>query len=250
MIVIIILFTIWVINGFQLNNYQYSTIMKLIKNNSLSPLQRDKINDVLYKSHVKYSEKRAMIFKRKQGYTCNKISNDELKFYGKMGLYKAVQKYNGQTNFTYYAALYINFELINALTDAHSLSILPAYKRARGKKNMTKEQSIHYNNMLNVNTFGDKDFLLKNADLNEKKQQYYYMYKTKKIWNFIDNMEPVLRKVFYLKYDDDFNIKRNTKQIAELLEYTPANVRIIQKKIKTDIANWFQEDDEFSNLSF
>lgn len=251
MIFIIILLTFWIVSGFQLNNYQYSTIMKLIRNNSLSPFQRQKINGLLYKSHIKYSEKRALIFKKKQGYTCNKISNDEMKFYGKMGLYKAVQKYNGQTNFTYYAALYINFELINALTDAYSLSILPGYVRSRGKKNMTKEQSIHYNNMLNVNTFGDKDFLLKNNDLHKDKQQEYYnIYKTKKIWDFVDNMDPVLRKVFYLKYDTNFNIQRNTEQIAELLEYTPANVRVIQKKIKTDIANWFQEDDEFSKLTF
>ena len=249
--IIIILFTFCIANGFQLNNYQYTTIMKLIKNNSLSPLQREKINIVLYKSHIDYSEKRALIFKKKHGYTCNKISNDEMKFYGKMGLYRAIKKYNGQTNFTYYSSLYINYQLIDAVTDAYSLSILPAYKRARGKKNMTKEQSTHYNNMLNVNTFGDKDFLLKSINLNKEKQhEYYNMYKTKKIWDFVNNMEPVLKKVFYLKYDSDFNIQRNTKQIAELLEYTEANVRLLQKKIKIEITDWFQEDDEFSNLTF
>jgi hypothetical protein len=249
--IIIILFTFCIANGFQLNNYQYTTIMKLIRNNSLSPLQREKINIALYKSHIDYSEKRALIFKKKHGYTCNKISNDEMKFYGKMGLYRAIQKYNGQTNFTYYSSLYINYQLIDAVTDAYSLSILPAYKRARGKKNMTKEQSTYYNNMLNVNTFGDKDFLLKSINLNKEKQhEYYNMYKTKKIWDFVNNMEPVLKKVFYLKYDSDFNIQRNTKQIAELLEYTEANVRLLQKKIKIEITDWFQEDDEFSNLTF
>jgi RNA polymerase sigma factor (sigma-70 family) len=249
--IIIILFTFCIANGFQLNNYQYNTVMKLIRNNSLSPLQREKINELLYKSHIDYSEKRALIFKKKHDYTCNKISNDEMKFYGKMGLYRATQKYNGQTNFTYYSSLYINYHLIDAVTDAYSLSILPAYKRARGKKNMTKEQSIYYNNMLNVNTFEDKDALLKNIDLNKEKQhEYYNMYKTKKIWDFVNNMDPVLKKVFYLKYDSDFNVQMNTKQIAELLEYTPSNVRIIQRKIRTKITDWFQEDDEFSNLTF
>jgi hypothetical protein len=249
--IIIILFTFCIANGFQLNNYQYTTIMKLIRNNSLSSLQREKINELLYKSHIDYSEKRALIFKKKHHYTCNKISNDEMKFYGKMGLYRAIQKYNGQTNFTYYSSLYINYQLIDAVTDAYSLSILPAYKRARGKKNMTKEQSKHYNNMLNVNTFGDDDFLLENINLNKEKQnEYYKMYKTKKIWDFVNNMEPLLKKVFYLKYDYDFNVERDTKQIAELLEYTPANVRLIQKKIKTEMTVWFQEDDEFSNLTF
>ena len=63
-------------------------------------------------------------------------------------------------------------------------------------------------------------------------------------------MEPVLKKVFYLKYDYHFNIQRDTKQIAELLEYTEANVRLLQKKIKIEITDWFQEDDEFSNLTF
>ena len=68
--------------------------------------------------------------------------------------------------------------------------------------------------------------------------------------DFINNMEPLLKKVFYLKYDTDFNIQRNTKQIAELLDYTPQNIRLIQKKIKTEIADWISEDDEFSNLTF
>ena len=249
--IIIILFTCYIASGFQLNNYQYSTIMKLIRNNSLSPLQREKINEVLYKSHIDYSEKRALIFKKKHDFTCNKISNDEMKFYGKMGLYRAVQKYNGQTNFTYYSSLYINYQLIDAVTDAYSLSMLPAYKRARGKKNMTQEQSKYYNNMLNVNTFGDKDVLLENINFyKEKQHEYYKMYKSKKIWDFVNNMEPVLKKVFYLKYDSDFNVQKNTKQIAELLDYTPANVRLIQNKIKTEIADWFHEDEEFSNLTF
>lgn len=236
---------------FQLNNYQYSSIMNLIRKNELDTMQREKINKILYNSHIEYCEKRAISFKKKHNYSSRKISNDEMIWYAKMGLYKAVQKYNGATNFTYYSSLYINYELINALTDAYSLSILPAYKRARGKKNMSREQSIYYNNMLNVNTFGDEDFLLKNIDLNKDKQhEYYKMYKTKKIWDFVNNMEPLLKKVFYLKYDNDFNIQRNTKQIAELLEYTPANVRLIQKRIKIDIVNWFREDNEFSNLTF
>ena len=116
---------------------------------------------------------------------------------------------------------------------------------------MTKEQSKHYNNMLNVNTFGDDDFLLENINFNKEKQnEYYNMYKNQKIWDFVNNMEPVLKKVFYLKYDYDFNVERNTKQIAELLEYTEANVRLLQKKIKTQMTDWFQEDDEFSNLTF
>tara|TARA_E500000178_G_scaffold331819_1_gene365059 strand:+ start:492 stop:1241 length:750 start_codon:yes stop_codon:yes gene_type:complete len=248
----ILLFLLFVtVSGFTLNNYQYTTIINLVKTNNLSTNQREIIDKILFKSHLEYCEKRAINFKKNNYFLCKKISNDELKFYAKMGLYKAIKKYNGKSKFTYYSSLYIHYELINALTDAYSLSILPAYKRSRGKKNMTHEQTVYYNNMLNVNTLGDKDDFLKSSYLNiDTHKHYYNIYKNKKIWNFVDNMDPVLKKVFYLKYDTDFNILRNTKQIAELLKCKPENIRSIQKRIETEVSSWIIKDNEFSNLTF
>ena len=59
------LFFLLPIMGLYLNNDQYYSIIKLVRNKNLLPYQRDKINTILYKSHEKYAIKNSLLFKRK-----------------------------------------------------------------------------------------------------------------------------------------------------------------------------------------
>ena len=85
--------------------------------------------------------KKAYEFKKKNYFKCSRIPSDELILYSKIGLYKSIVNYKGNSDFTYYSSLYIRYELIKALTDSFSLSILPKKIRMESKANYTLEEN-------------------------------------------------------------------------------------------------------------
>lgn len=233
------LFFLVPIMGLYLNNDQYYSIIKLVRNKNLLPYQRDKINTILYKSHEKYAIKNSLLFKRKHYYKCKKISNDEIIQYGKMGLFKAIEKYNGKTNFTYFSGLYINFELKEALSDAYSLSILPKKIRQHSKKNYNLEQLNTYNNLMkvemkeNVNHWRDRN---RDELSNEIIMRLNNLEKLKQIWDFVYTLDPEIIRIVQLKYDFTFNVQKSNRVIAELMCCSTETIRqkifIFKNKLK------------------
>lgn len=228
----IILF-IYLINGYHLSNNQYSSIMNLIKNHDLTKIQRNRINIILYNSHEKYAIKRSLIFKKKHFQNCNKISNSEIIWYGKMGLYKSIIKYNGRSNFTYFSAVNIHFELLKSLSDAHSLSILPLYIRRKNKKKFTQNEMNNYKKLLNVNLHGDTSFW------QDKYNDNSYDYKCKQLWYYIETLDPTIKEYVYLKYDHNFNIIRKQKDIAEIKSLSSETIRKKSNEFKRQMKEYF-----------
>lgn len=232
------------INSYHLTNNQYSSIMNLIKNNDLTKIQRNKLNDILYKSHEEYSIKRSLVFKKKHYSNCNKISNNEMILYGKMGLYKSVLKYDGRSNFTYFAALNIHYEHLNALNDAHSLSILPVSIRKKNKKKFTQDEMNEYKKLLNVELKYDTSFWRNNMNINNDNQ--YNLYKYEKLWSYIHTLDPILKEIIYLKFDNNFNIIRKHKDIAEIKSLSTETIRKRLNKFKQEMKKYFLDKENLN----
>lgn len=216
------------IYGLYLNYDQYYRIIKLVRSNKLLPDQRVKINTILYNSHENYAIKQALLFKYRHYYKCKKISEDEIIQYGRMGLYKATQKYNGKTNFTYYAGLYVDYELKEALCDAYSLSILPKRIRQKSKKNYTTDELIEYNNLMQVEMRKDVDHWRDDKN-NLNHQRIIDKERLGDLWYFINHLEPDIARIVNLKYDFEFNKVKTNKEISSLMVCSGETVR---KKLK------------------
>ena len=94
------------------------------------------------------------------------------------------------TNFTYFANLYINYELKNAISDSYSLSILSRNIRKKSKKNYTQQKMEEYVKLMEV----DLKMMLTIGKTKILKQIIVYFQKLKskkdkkKIWDFINKL--------------------------------------------------------------
>ena len=209
-----------------LNSDQYFRIIKLVRSNKLLPNQRVRINTILYNSHENYAIKQALLFKYRHYYKCKKISQEEIIQYGRMGLYKAAEKYNGKANFTYYAGMYIDYELKECLSDAYSLSILPKRIRQKSKKNYTTDEIIEYNNLMQVDLRKNIDHWRDNKNHFDK---IIYKERLREIWQFINYLEPDIVRIVNLKYDFEFKKVKTNKELSILMACSGETIR---KKLK------------------
>tara|TARA_B100000524_G_C23624545_1_gene360982 strand:+ start:180 stop:920 length:741 start_codon:yes stop_codon:yes gene_type:complete len=240
-----IIISFFLINFILVSSYissnNFNSIVSLIKNDNLTNKQRNKINLILYKSYENWAVSKAKIFKKKHYFKCNKISLSELSLYGKVGLYKSILKYNGKSDFNYFASLYIDFECKKALTDAYSLSILPKKIRKQSKKNMNQEEIIAYKKLLFIDSYSDVRHLYqKNQDLPNNCIENYYVYdKLNVIWRFIEELPPFEKRIMYLKYDYFFNDQKNNMIIADLMCCSRETIR------KTILSNQKKIEEKF-----
>ena len=155
-----------IVNSY-LTKANHKLIVNLIKNPDLGKIEREKINKIMYLSYQKWAMKKAYEFKKKHYYKCSRIPTDELILYSKIGLYKSIVNYKGTSDFTYFSSLYIKYELIKALTDSFSLSILPKRIRMESKFNYTSEENQNYKDLLFTKVKTDCNYWKNNnIDLN------------------------------------------------------------------------------------
>ena len=222
----------------------FNTIVRLIKNQTLSKGQRDQINNVLFKSYEAWAVKQAALFKKKHYYKCSKISLDELSNYSKTGLYKSIIKYNGTSDFNFFASLYINYEFKKALTDAYSLSILPRGIRASSKKNMTSENLTNYMNLLFIDCYSNVNHLYRqNQDLpHDSIDDYYIKHTLNKVWMFINNLPSFEKRIMHIKYDFFLKDVNSTYKVAQLMCCSQETIRKVLHKVQKKIKREFQLD--------
>ena len=106
-----ILIHLFIVNCLYLTQNQYKTVRKLINNPSINEIQQNKLKNILYFSFTQWAIKYGFEFKQKHYYKMKDVSNEEIIMYCKLGLYKAIQKYNGNSSFIYFSNIYINHEL-------------------------------------------------------------------------------------------------------------------------------------------
>ena len=227
---------IYIVNSY-LSKANHKIIVELIKNPKLGKTERKKINGIMYLSYQKWAMKKAYEFKKKHYYKCSRIPTDELILYSKIGLYKSIVNYKGTSDFTYFSSLYIKYELIKALTDSFSLSILPKRIRMKSKINYTIEENKNYKDLLFTKVKTDCNYWKNNnIDLNDAiMNSNEYESKLREIWDYINiHYEPFLKRVIFLKYDHEFNEIRKNKIVGELMCCSEEWIRKNIEKLKND----------------
>lgn len=236
-IIYLMISNLFLINCLHLTNYQMRSIVNLIKNQKINLEQREKINNVLYKSYEKMAIKKAIDFKNSNKFKCKNINTNELILSSKIGLFKSIKKYNGNSCFVYYSNLYIRRELLKTLTDNFAFSIIPKEIRKKNKKNFSYDEMVRYKIQLNTEFINhlsnykfDKNYSL-NQETNLDKIIKYES--NQEIWNNINNLDPFVKRIIYLKYDYEFNKIRNNKKISELMCCSEENIRFkLEEKFK------------------
>ena len=236
-IIFFALINLCIMNCLHLTTKQMCQIGNLIKKQSLNCDQREKINYVLYKSYEKLAIKKATDFKKFHKFTCKNINIDELILSSKIGLFKSIKNYNGNSSFIYFSDFYIKGELFKLVTSHYYFSGIPKSIRMRSKKNYSEDNLLEYKKKLQpilINDFENihnlnQETIFDKVNADETKMG---------IWENIYNLEPFSKRIMYLKYDIEFNKIRSNKIIAVLMCCSEENVRktlyeTLQKLIKT-----------------
>jgi len=244
----------------KLTNEQWNHIKNILKHKDTPPLIKKKVQHILYKKYEKMAYWKAYQFKKFHTHKCRDISLAELSLYSKIGLHKAIEKYNPQYHFYPYMNLYIDSELFKGLTDLYPICSISKRERMK-KKNFffidfvpshgdnkelelqrfenaitTEKKALFmrkmlHNKLLNTKFIGKDDWLIdKNLNHNENvilqsivdKETYEEMwYKI----NHSSDVTPFQKRIFYLKYDSQFNKIRSNRKVAELMDCSEEYVR-------------------------
>jgi RNA polymerase sigma factor (sigma-70 family) len=222
-----------------------NSIVNLIKKQSLNLEQREKINKILYLSYEKWAIKKALDFKKFHNFKCTNINKQDLILSSKMGLFKSINKYNGNSSFIYFSEIYIKSELFKTLTNHFSLSIIPKNIRNKSKKDFSNQELLEYNKLLQPTYIShqnnwqfNKIFGLKTEEFSDKfLKDEAKLELIKKVWKIVDELKPFKKKIFYLKYDFELNKIKSNKQIAELMCCSEEHIRKNIETIVTTIKN-------------
>ena len=256
MITINIIFTIFLLFNFvlvstlYLNKIQQTTITNLIKNNRLSFPEREKINNILFEAYKECSHKRACYFKYIHRYKCRNINIDDLKSAAEFGLMKAALNYNGNSSFYFYSSLHIKNELLNTLTNHNTIAPISKTTLRKGfsstYKNFTLSKYYSLQNKLNViyESITSPEFLNMVSATNNHKylENIIREEERERMWNevvSIVSVNPLMKNIFLLKYNKEFQKIRTDKEISKIVGYSSGHVTRNVKKIKDILSSNF-----------
>lgn len=193
---------------------QWNTINKLIKNRETPILLRNKINNIIFMNYYNKTRYESYLFKVKYNLITTRYCR-EIDEYAYIGLFKAIQGYDGRGYFYKYAKNIIYFELIKSFSELLNVNILPHYLKHNKKIIIDKEKyKINYNtNFLFERK--EKDILFYKEDIIEK----------------IRHLNIKLQIIFYYKYGIHLDQNVPNKVIAEMLNCSEESVRLKIKKI-------------------
>jgi RNA polymerase sigma factor (sigma-70 family) len=213
----------------------------MIQHNNIGKNERTKINLILLYAYENFSIKKAIEFKNRHKYKCKDIRNEELFFYSKIGLFKAIQNYNGNNSLANYSYLYIHSELLKLITDKYSLSIIPKSYRIKNKCHFPKRELYNYKKLLDpklacrYETWQFETMFYNHSDdiLHALNNKYEH---NEKINTLMEKLTPSMKRIVYLKYLNESKQISN-KKISVLMGCSEETVRKQINKIKKIAAN-------------
>jgi RNA polymerase sigma factor (sigma-70 family) len=242
---IFLLFIFVTVNTLYLNKTQQTAIKNLIKNNQLSFSEREKINNVLFVYYKDSAHNRARFFKYTHRYKCRNIEINDLKSAAEFGLMKAALNYNGNSSFYYYSSLHIKNELLHALTNHNTIAPISKTTLRNGfsstNKKFTLSKYYDLQNKLNViyESITTPQFLNVISEKNNHNHKYLeniiQAEENERMWDEVISLlsvNPLMKKLFLLKYNKEFQKIRTDKEISKIVGYSPVHVARNIKKIK------------------
>ena len=248
-----------------ITNEQWIHIKNILKHKDTPTSIKKRVHHILYTKYENMAYWKAYQFKKFHSHKCRDISLVELSLYSKIGLYKAIEKYNPQYHFYPYLDTYINGELFKGLTDLYPICSISKRERIQ-KKNFSlinfeqlkiknkyddnKELELQrfenaittekkalfmrkmlHNKLLNTKFIGKDDWLIdKNLNHNENTVLQTIVDKEtyEEVWYKINHsldITPFQKRIFYLKYDSQFNKIRSNRKVAEFMACSEEYVR-------------------------
>jgi hypothetical protein len=238
-----------------LTNSQWSSIRKILCFiNSEKEVKKEyqimkiKINKIIYNKYENLAYIKAYHFKKLHFYKCKHIPLIELSLYSRSGLYKAIQNYNPEYNFTSILHIYIRSELLKGLTELYPICRVSKSERRCRKNFLYKENGIdkdnnnvdnnvelerkrrNYVKSLNTEFVGTNGWLIDNNKkektiLSKIIEENNYQ----ELWEKVILLKPIQSNIFQLKYDFYFTPLRTNLEISKLLNYSEEYIRINNK---------------------
>ena len=207
-----------------LSNIQWKQINTIISHPKITPILRNKVNQLIYSKYETWAIHKAYVFKKTHRYNSRNINIQDLILYSLEGLYKATTKYNGKSSFHTYAEIYVNGQLYSGLTTLQSITNIP--KQIRKQKEKTNYKI--YKKKLNTQFVGYDDYWIfdkvrNNIDVNENDIIYIQEFWNK--INYNNTINAFTRRIIHYKYNYYFDKIRSNKEISILMCCSEETVR-------------------------
>jgi hypothetical protein len=241
-----------IINSANLNELSIKRIKYIIKHPETTHDMRYQINNVLFEHYKNWATTKAFRFKHFHKHKCYHIPNDEIISLALFGLYKGIQKYNGNDTFIIYVDFHIKASLYDGMT-----KLLPMNKLKqtylKKKKTIEENKKLHYV-YLRPKHMGFDNYLMENSIYNSiysnnnkwLNDEYELMIKIK-IWDKIRQLPPFQMRIMYYKYSSDFQKLRSNSAIAEIMKCSTGKVRMHLNKAKNNLLDWINDQPGFIN---
>ena len=212
---------------------QWEMINKIIINTDKNSEMRKKINKIIYMYYNDWSYCKAIEFKKFHYYKCKNIPLLELYLYSNSGLLKAITNYNGKSNFTNYAKLYVKGELHKGLTELYPICSISKKERSR-KKTISDINNYKRTNLLDTKIIKYDNLIYK---IGIKNDHYNYINnwdegneKYEEFWEKINALQPFEKNLIYSKFDYNLNKKVSNGYLSKKFGYSEEYIRL---KIKS-----------------
>jgi len=209
-------------SGYYLTFVQKQHITNILQHPDSSPLIKNKVKQVLIKKYSYWAMKQANVFRKKYHMKNNYISNSELIQSSLLGLIKSMKHYDGRVSVPCYANKYIQGELYKAFTRKHIGGRFTHYELMHQKKQASNYTQVQLYQQNKPHTM----IIKSNIGISEYEHKTFILY----IREFLNNIRPIDRYIFLLRYDIfSGQVIRKHKDIGKLV---CLSYKSVQKSIR------------------
>lgn len=232
---------------------QWKSIRFLLTHVNTSVSMTNQIKTKIFYRYSGWALYQAILFKKFHKHKTRNIALKDLTMYSQIGLYKAVKKYHGKYPFHPHVNIYIQGELFKGLTDLHPITSVSKKERRSSLKKKMEEVVLKNGTMSDL---GKKKWVYKrNLDSRFVGKEEEWMFDKlgrhggyennysvgkeswwvemsvyQPIWQKIETLEPMKKRIFHLKYSHDFDKIRSNREIASLMGCSEEYIRVLLKR--------------------
>lgn len=184
---------------------QWRLIEQTLQTPNLSlPLRRE-VDNILFRHHLPLAYRMFHDFVSMHQYKSRMVPHEDLKMASVMGLYHAIRKYNGRSNFNKFACIYISGSLYNTLTKQYPIS----------KDTPKRRRSRRYVKHVPYDEIGStQNWYLHNRDIENNAPNTHTNIDYALMWSRIDTCTPFQRRLLRQKFDYQFDVIQTNRNIA------------------------------------
>jgi RNA polymerase sigma factor (sigma-70 family) len=184
---------------------QWRLIEQTLQTPNLSlPLRRE-VDNILFQHHLPLAYRMFHDFVSMHQYKSRMVPHKDLKMASVMGLYHAIRKYDGKSNFNKFACIYISGSLYNTLTKQYPISKdTPKHRRSR-----RYVKHVPYDEIGST-----QNWYLHNRDIENNAPNTHTNIDYALMWSRIDTCTPFQRRLLRQKFDYQFDVIQTNRIIA------------------------------------